>query len=96
MATGSVRLFEQFATEGEGCGTLEAALLKLPVVIVVVVRSSRVGGTRRRAMSTSQSYDGDQQVVYSVVQQRRDFDELAAALRTQPFAVCVHNIKKYR
>jgi len=70
-----MRLLEQFATEGERGGSLKATLLNL----IVVVRSSSVVA-RRRPMLASQSYDCDQQVVHFVVENCRDFEELAAAL----------------
>ena len=80
--------FEQFAAEGERGGSLKAALLKSDVVVVVVVCSSCLGGRDRRSTLSGQSYDGHQQVIHSVIEQRRHFEKLAAALRTQPLTVC--------
>jgi len=79
--------FEQFAAEGERGGSLKAALLKSDVVVVVVC-SSCLGGPGRRSTLAGQSYDSHQQVVHSVIEQRRHFEKLAAALRTQPLTVC--------
>jgi len=55
--------------------------------------SVQSGGRRSRFTQSYLSSDADQQLVHAVVEQRRDFDELAVTPRSHVLTVCTHTKK---
>jgi hypothetical protein len=74
------------------CHEPASGRLEQAAVVVFVVREEALVAVRLRQLvlvaQSDLSDDADEQLVDSVIEQRRNFDELALASRRQPGAIC--------